>query len=96
MDPEMKFIVGLGVIGIAVLGLAYTSSGLIPLASPADQAGFLQGYWHGVSLMFNYVASLFSDAYVIYETPNSGGWYDTGYILGLFSFFGIIGSSSEQ
>jgi hypothetical protein len=47
-----------------------------------DEPGFLLGLLHGFLLLFSFVASLFSD-YRIYAFPNSGVWYDFGFLLGL-------------
>jgi hypothetical protein len=31
----------------------------------------------------------------IYEVYNTGGWYDTGYVIGVALFFGGAGSQSS-
>lgn len=54
-----------------------------------DVPGFLFGIWHGAIAPFALVASFFSDVR-IYAYPNSGIFYDCGYILGL-AWFSIIG-----
>lgn len=43
--------------------------------------GFLTGFVHGALILFSFVASWFTDLR-IYASPNSGGWYDSGYVLG--------------
>src|SRR5437763_11394902 len=49
--------------------------------------GFLVGLFHGFTMAFNVVASLFFDVR-IYTFPNSGRLYDLGYVIGAAAFFG--------
>jgi len=69
-------------------------SALILLTSCATQhgangeiPGFLLGLFHGVTIFFSLVGSLFTD-YRIYAFPNSGFWYDVGYLMGASLFLG--------
>ena len=48
--------------------------------------GFLLGVWHGFIFPVAWIISLFSDKVAIYAVPNSGGWYDFGYVLGVIVF----------
>jgi hypothetical protein len=57
--------------------------------------GFLYGLIHGFILLFSFIAGLFTD-YEIYAFPNSGGWYDFGYLLGVMFFFGGGGAGSKR
>lgn len=61
-------------------GCAYQAS---PSAYPAesDVPGFFHGILHGFTMIFSLVAELFSDRR-IYAFPNSGAWYDFGYVIG--------------
>ncbi|MBZ6378413.1 hypothetical protein B5C34_12995 [Pacificimonas flava] len=45
--------------------------------------GFLWGLWHGFIFPWAFIGSLFSSEISIYAVPNSGGWYDFGYFLGV-------------
>lgn len=45
--------------------------------------GFWWGLWHGFVFPFAWVGSLFSDEIAVYAVPNSGGWYDFGFFLGI-------------
>ncbi len=59
----------------------------------ADTPGFLWGLWHGFIFPWSFVGSLFSPDIAVYSVPNSGGWYDFGFFLGITvlgggSFFG--------
>lgn len=57
--------------------------------------GFLYGLLHGFILLFSFIGSLFTD-YEIYAFPNTGGWYDFGYLLGVMFFFGGGGAGSKR
>ena len=50
-----------------------------------DAPGFLMGLVHGYIALFSALAGLFTDVR-IYNFPNSGYWYDVGFIIG-FIFF---------
>ncbi len=66
-----------------------------PPAVAAGPPGFLFGLLHGFLILFSFVASLFTD-YRIYAFPNSGGWYDFGFLLGAMSFLGGGGASARR
>lgn len=53
-----------------------------PLAVEGTR-GFLWGLFDGAVAPIAFVISLFSDTVGIYGVPNSGGWYDFGFLLGL-------------
>jgi len=74
------------------LGLAGPDSKYkLPDAKPA---GFWAGVWHGSVLPLAFIASLFKPGVGIYETHNTGGWYNFGFILGAASSLG--GGSKMQ
>ena len=50
--------------------------------------GFWMGIWHGFTVPFALIAELFSNVR-IYAFPNSGGWYDLGFFLGVGGLSGI-------
>jgi len=56
------------------------------VATAADTPGFLLGLWHGFIFPVAWVVSLFADKVAIYAVPNTGGWYDFGYFLGIVVF----------
>jgi len=70
-------------IGVLLLTACATQSA----GNVIDPPGFWHGLLHGFILLFSFVASLFTD-YEIYAFPNSGGWYDFGFLLGVMFFFG--------
>lgn len=53
-----------------------------------NPAGFWFGLWHGIISVISFVISLFSDSVSMYETNNTGGWYDFGFLLGVISIWG--------
>ena len=71
------------------------------LRNAADSDGarsawaFSWGLLHGFLILFSFIASLFTD-FRIYAFPNSGGWYDFGFLLGAMSFLGGGGASARK
>ncbi len=59
----------------------------------AAPAGFLAGLWHGLILPITFIVSLFSMNVRIYETNNSGRWYDFGFLIGASSSLGGSGAT---
>jgi hypothetical protein len=57
-----------------------------------DFPGFLGGLWHGVVAPFALVGHLFTDVRV-YAFPNSGGWYDLGFVIGISAWGGGAAAS---
>lgn len=63
------------------------------VSAAPDTPGFLWGMWHGFIFPWSWIGSLFSPDIAVYAVPNSGGWYDFGFFLGITvlgggSFFG--------
>lgn len=57
--------------------------------------GFFKGLLHGFIILFSFIASLFTD-YSIYAFPNTGGWYNFGFLLGVMFFFGGGGAGVRR
>lgn len=79
-------------LAIAILAVALLT-GCAPAANPtagtgSDPAGFWLGMWHGFTVLFTFIVSLFNHNVGIYEVDNSGGWYNFGYLLGVMMFWG--------
>lgn len=51
-------------------------------------AGFFYGLWHGVISFISLIIHLFNDGVLVYETNNTGGWYDFGFLIGVSSVWG--------
>ena len=59
----------------------------------AAPAGFLAGLWHGLIFPITFIVSLFNMNVRIYETKNSGRWYDFGFLIGASSSLGGSGAT---
>ena len=51
-------------------------------------AGFFYGFWHGVISFITLIIHIFNDGVMVYETNNTGGWYDFGFLLGVTCIWG--------
>jgi hypothetical protein len=78
-----------------VVALFLQSCATQPPPQIVDTPGFLSGLLHGFLILFTFIASLFTD-YRIYAFPNSGGWYDFGYLLGAMAFLGGGGAGARK
>lgn len=76
-------------VGAAVLFACATQ----PHPESYNPPGFWSGLLHGFTIVFSLIGSIFIDVR-IYAFPNSGGWYDLGYVLGAASFLGGSGASA--
>lgn len=59
-------------------------------------AGFLRGLWHGFTLLFTFIISLFNKNVSIYEVHNSGALYNLGYLIGVSIFFSGSGHAGKK
>jgi len=55
-----------------------------------DPAGFLWGIWHGWIAPISLIWGLFNPEIRVYETLNTGWWYDFGFYIAIISGFGSI------
>ena len=53
----------------------------------STNAGFLDGFWHGMISPISFVLSLFEKDITIYEIANNGNWYNLGFVLGCYVTF---------
>lgn len=65
-----------------------------PTPSAFEPPGFFMGLVHGFFIVFSLIGSIFTE-HRIYAFPNSGGWYDFGYVLGAASFLGAGGAGAR-
>jgi hypothetical protein len=72
--------------GLSLMLLA-TACAHQPPAPGSDLPGFFLGLVQGYISLFALIASLFFDVR-IYAYPNSGWWYDFGFVLGIMGFYG--------
>ncbi|WP_246563732.1 hypothetical protein [Paenibacillus montaniterrae] len=52
--------------------------------------GFLWGIWHGWVAPISLIIGVFNENIRLYETYNSGWWYDLGFYIAVISGFGGI------
>ena len=62
----------------------------------ANTPGFWWGVWHGFVFPFAWIGSLFDPKIAVYAVPNSGGWYDFGFFVGVCVLGGGSHFSSKQ
>lgn len=78
----------------AVAALLVSCATQPPPSAIYDPPGFFSGLIHGFFILFSFIAGLVTD-YRIYAFPNSGGWYDFGYLIGAAMFLGGGGASAS-
>ncbi len=57
-------------------------------ATADKPAGFFWGIWHGWLAPVSLIVGLFSPNIRVYETFNTGWWYDLGFYMAVISGFG--------
>jgi len=80
--PHGRVFVCLGVFGLVLAACATQ-----PSPEAFNPPGFWSGLLHGATAPFALVGSLFKDIR-IYAFPNSGWWYDLGFVLGIGATWG--------
>ena len=80
-------------IGVIVCALLLSACATQPTPTAFDPPGLLMGFLHGFLSLFSLVGSFFWDVRV-YAFPNSGRWYDVGFVIGAACFFGAAGRQS--
>ncbi|MDH8678445.1 hypothetical protein QE109_09825 [Fusibacter bizertensis] len=71
---------------LLVLLMTILLSGCVPgdgSYSSDDPANFLSGIWHGWIAPFSLILGIFKHNIRIYETLNSGWWYDFGFYIAI-------------
>jgi hypothetical protein len=80
---------------IVSLALILSSCATQPIPNAYNPPGFFMGLVHGFISLFSLIGSIFWDIRV-YAFPNSGGWYDAGFVLGAALFYGGIGRGESK
>jgi hypothetical protein len=68
-------------------------------STASDKAGFFMGIWHGWIAPISVIIRFFNDNIRLYETLNTGWWYDFGFymaIIGGFGGFSLARSKSKS
>jgi hypothetical protein len=79
------------IICIIAVSASLLLTGCIPgdgTYTTSDPAGFFWGIWHGWIAPISLIIGLFDQNIRVYETMNSGWWYDLGFYIAIISGFG--------
>lgn len=79
--------------------MLFTMTGCIPgdgTYSIANPAGFFWGIWHGWVAPISLIIGLFDHNISIYETYNTGWFYDLGFYAAIISGFGGFSLSRKR
>jgi hypothetical protein len=61
-----------------------------------DKAGFFWGIWHGWIAPVSIIWHLFDPSVRVYETNNTGGWYDFGFYIAVIGGFGGLALTRKR
>ena len=78
-------------VSIMLIISVFVLAGCVPgdgTYTDANTAGFFSGIWHGWIAPVTLVVGIFQRNIRIYETMNSGWWYDFGFYMAIISGFG--------
>jgi hypothetical protein len=95
MRPEYRTALFFGALTLVVvaLGCAHQPNpSYYDIPGAYDPPGFLYGLLHGLIAPIAFIGSIFSEVRM-YAFPNSGVWYDFGYLLGLCAWAGGAASA---
>lgn len=76
---------------VAALLLTTVLAGCFPVdgGRPFDnRSGFFMGIWHGWIAPLSLIVGIFDNTVRVYETTNTGWWYDLGFYMAIISGFG--------
>jgi hypothetical protein len=62
----------------------------------SNTAGFFWGVWHGWVAPISLIVGFFDKNIRVYESINSGWWYDFGFYIAIISGFGGISLSRKK
>lgn len=65
-------------------------------ATPADPAGFFSGVWHGWVSPISLIVGIFDHRIRVYESANSGWWYDFGFYIAIVGGFGGLALTRKR
>ena len=75
-------------VGLLFLAVCATQPKTVAELLAQEPAGFFSGLFHGFTIPFAFIGSIVTD-YRIYAFPNTGGWYDFGYLIGVGLLMGV-------
>ncbi|MGQ1787283.1 MULTISPECIES: hypothetical protein [unclassified Saccharicrinis] len=88
MEKNRKIVFCLGLLSLLLMLTSCLPGG--GSYGPDDHAGFFSGIWHGWIAPFSLILGLFNESISVYETYNTGWWYDFGFYISIISGFGGI------
>ena len=80
---------------LLILAFGCISCAHQPHPESYDPPGFFSGLFHGFIILLSLIGSIFMDIR-IYAFPNSGFFYDLGFLIGASAFLGGAGASSRN
>jgi hypothetical protein len=84
-------------VALAVLALATLAAcASQPYVDVEGSPGFWHGLLHGFIAWFALVGHIFNHDIRVYAYPNSGGWYDFGFLLGAGAWGGGAGAAGSR
>lgn len=86
-------------LGICLGAMMVLLTGCVPgdgTYTAQEPAGFFWGIWHGWVAPVSMIIGLFNKSIRIYETMNTGWWYDFGFYIAIISGFGGLSLSRKR
>ena len=80
---------------LMMLAVLLTACATQPYAGSHSAPGFFMGLIHGLFAPLSLIGGLLTDARV-YAFPNSGWWYDLGFMIGLLPWAGGGAAASSS
>jgi len=85
------------VIAIFLLSSCADTSHVKQCLPPTEHTyGFWGGTWHGMITVPSFIGSLIWDDVAVYAVNNNGGWYDFGFVGGLFFMLKLVGIGNKK
>lgn len=81
---------------LALLVMLSGCASRAPVTILHDGPGFWLGLWHGLIAPIAFIGHLFSPGIAVYASPNNGGWYDLGFLLGIGAISATAASSAKK
>jgi len=78
---------------LLILSACAPGSGRYSYKKPA---GFLTGIWHGWIAPITLIVGIFKPAIRVYETANTGWWYDFGFYMAVIAGFGSLSLTRKR
>ena len=89
----------ISIIALILTFMLITMTGCIPgdgTYTTSHPAGFFWGIWHGWIAPISLIVGLFDHNIRVYETLNTGWWYDLGLYIAIISGFGGLSLSRKR